>query len=98
MQRYKIELPQSVQDKIRDQAIFIVKDKPSLALQWYDKIFEKIDSLESSPKLCSVAPENPYFDFEVRHLISNNYRILFRIDEKTIVILDFKGGKQNKPA
>lgn len=47
MQRYKIELPQSVKNKIREQAFFIAKDKPSAALQWYDKVFDKIDSLEN---------------------------------------------------
>ena len=97
MQRYKIELPESVKTKIRDQALFIAKDKPPVALQWYEHIFDQIDSLEFSPKRCSIAPESRYIDFEVRHLISGNYRILFRIDGQTVVVLDFKSGKQSKP-
>lgn len=37
-----------------------------------------------------------YNIFELQHLIVGNYRILFRIDGDTVVILDFKERHQQK--
>ena len=45
MQRYKIEIPQSVKDKIETQALYIAQDKPQVALKWYDTIYKKIQTL-----------------------------------------------------
>ena len=97
MQVYKIVLPQVLEDEIEKQAFYIAQDKPLAALQWYDDIHEKIQTLKTSPHRCPQAPESQYFDFEIKHLLIGNYRILFRIEGNTVIILHFKGGKQNKP-
>ena len=97
MQSYNIDLPHSVRDIIREQALFIALDKPQAAFDWYDDIFEKLETLGSFPERCPKAPESQYFEFEVRHLIIGNYRILFRIIGDTVAILDFKGGREYKP-
>ena len=97
MQTYKIELPQSVKDIIQEQALVIALDKPQVAFDWYEDIFEKIDTLNALPERCPTAPESQYFDFEVRHLLIGNYRVLFRVLGEIVVVLDFKGGKQYKP-
>ncbi len=97
MQTYKIDLPQSIKDIIHEQALFIALDKPQVALEWYDNIFEKINTLNTSPERCLKAPESQYFDFDVRHLLIGNSRVLFRVRGGTVVVLDFKGGKQHKP-
>lgn len=94
---YKIQIPPKIQDKIKTQALLIAEDKPLAALQWYDHVYEKIHSLGELPHRCPLVPENVHFDFELRHLLIGNHRILFYVEEKTVVILDFKGGRQNKP-
>lgn len=97
MQIYKIVIPKTVEDAIEKQALYIAEDKPLAALQWYDDIQEKIQTLETSPSRCPQAPESQYFDFEIRHLLIGNYRVLFRIESGTVIVLHFKSGKQNKP-
>lgn len=94
---FEITIPPSVRDKIKEQALYIAQDKPAVALRWYEEVYEHIQSLSEMPKRCPLAPESRYFDFEVRHLLMGNYRTLFYISENTVVILDFKGGRQNKP-
>ncbi|MEE8058766.1 MAG: type II toxin-antitoxin system RelE/ParE family toxin [Pseudomonadales bacterium] len=94
---YNIEIPQSVKDKIEEQALYIALDKPSVALKWYDTIYNKIESLSTSPNRCSEAPESQYVDFKIYHLLIGNYRVLFYIEGQTVIILDFKSGWQNKP-
>ena len=53
MQLYKVVIPPVVEDKIREQALTIALDKPAVATQWYDFIFEKINSLNSMPERCA---------------------------------------------
>ena len=95
---YKIEIPQLVQDKIEEQALYIALDKPAVAMQWYDDIFDHIQTLDNMPTRCPFAPENQYIEDEIRHLLIGNYRVLFCIQSDTVIIVDFKGGKQNKPS
>ncbi len=97
MQDYEIEIPQFVSDLIDDQTFFIALDKPLVALNWQRDIREKIKTLTTFPKRCSVAPESKHLDFEVRHLLIGEYRVLFYIEGNTVKLLDFKGGAQNKP-
>lgn len=97
MKSYDIDLPQSVKNIIREQALFIALDKPQAALEWYDDIFEKLETLSTFPERCPKAPESQYFEFEVRHLIIGAYRVLFRIIDHTVLILDFKGKREYKP-
>lgn len=93
---YKIVVPPSIQDKIRQQVLYIAADKPTAALAWYDKIHDGIQSLAEFPNRCPLAPENTYLLFELRHLIVGNYRILFKVDSDTVVVLDFKESHQQK--
>ena len=97
MQDYDIEIPQFVNDLIDDQTFFIALDKPLAALKWQRNIREKIMTLNASPKRCPVAPESKYLNFEVRHLIIGEYRVLFFIEDHIVKLLDFKGCSQNKP-
>ena len=97
MQIYSVDLPQIIIEKIREQALVIALDKPSVAMQWYDMVFEKIFSLESMPERCPEASESQYFTYVIRQLLIGDYRVLFRVVDDTVRVLDFKGGRQNKP-
>ncbi len=97
MQIYNVDLPQIIIEKIRKQALVIALDKPSVAVQWYDMIFEKIFSHESMPERCHESSESQYFTYVVRQLLIGDYRVLFRVIDDTVRILDFKGGRQYKP-
>ena len=97
MQIYNVDLPLIVRDKIREQALVIALDKPSAAMQWYDMVFGKIFSLDSMPERCPESSESQYFTYVVRQLLIGDYRVLFRVVDDTVRVLDFKGGRQNKP-
>ncbi|MCD6292367.1 MAG: type II toxin-antitoxin system RelE/ParE family toxin, partial [Deltaproteobacteria bacterium] len=74
---------------------YIAKDKPTVAQNWIDKIFQKVDLLKSSPKLGRVVPEVRRKD--VRELIFGNYRIIYRVENTSISILTIRHGKQILP-
>ena len=97
MQIYSVDLPQIIIENIREQALVIALDKPSVAVQWYDMVFEKIFSLESMPERCPESSESQYFTYVVRQLLIGDYRLLFRVVGDAVRVLDFKGDRQNKP-
>lgn len=97
MKEYRIVIPPVVEDKIREQALFIAEDKLAVALEWYDYIFEKIETLKSMPNRCPEAPESIYVRYILRHLLISEHRVLFRVTGECVRILDFKGNRQNKP-
>jgi plasmid stabilization system protein ParE len=82
-------------DKTSEIAEYIAKDKPPVAQDWVDKIFQKVDILESSPELGRVIPEIRRKN--IRELIFGNYRIIYCIEKTSISILTVRHGKQILP-
>ena len=98
MQNFSIDIPPLVVEQIKEQAYFIAEDKPKVALEWYDQVFDKIVSLEQLPERCPEAPESKFFEFKVHHLLIGEYRILFRIESDKVMILSFGSNKKQRPA
>lgn len=68
------------------------------AARWFAGIVEAINSLEQFPRRCPLAPENDYFEEEIRQLLygrrDNVYRILFTIQDDTVHVLHVRHGAQ----
>ena len=60
---YNIEIPERVAMQIKEHALYIAKDKPSVALQWYDEIYNKITTLSAFPLRCPLALEDKHLGF-----------------------------------
>lgn len=82
-------------DKTSEIAEYIARDKPTVAQDWVDKIFQKVDILKSSPDIGRVVPEIRRKD--LRELIFGNYRIIYRVEKENISILTVRHGKQILP-
>jgi len=67
--------------------LYIKENSPQNALKWYQEIYSKIQSLSTLPLRCPLAPENDFFEEEIRHLIIQNYRILYTIEDSTVYTL-----------
>lgn len=71
---------------------------PQAAARWFVDIVEAINSLEQFPRRCPLAPENDYFEEEIRQLLygrrDNVYRILFTIQDDTVHVLHVRHGAQ----
>lgn len=93
MSNFKVNLPESVIDEIEHYFVYIAQDSIQNALNWYQDIEEKIYTLDEFPSRCPVAYEDRFHDFEVRNLIFGEYRIIFRIQDKTVQVLHVKHGR-----
>lgn len=82
-------------DRVAEIAGYIARDKPSAAEQWVKAVFVKVEQLEISPELGRVVPEIGALRF--RELLYSQYRIVYRIEEKSISILTVRHGRQELP-
>lgn len=98
MQRYNVNLPPEVIAEIEHYVDIIALDSVTTALKWYQEIETKILSLDENPERCPTAVEDKYHDFKIRNLIFGNYRIIYRIEERTVQILHVKHRKMERRA
>lgn len=71
---------------------FIAEDNPKAALEFINKIINRAETITLHPKKGRIVPEIAVEN--IRELIYKNYRIVYLIKEKAIVILTvFEGHK-----
>lgn len=96
MARFKVEIPPHVEHEIEHYVDFIAQDNVEAALKWFQKLETRIYSLDQNPKRCPVAFESRFHEYEIRNLVIGNYRVLFRVEGKTVQILHLKHGKMER--
>jgi plasmid stabilization system protein ParE len=76
----------------------LAQEAGNAGLRWLNGLQESLQSLSESPYRCMLAPENSVFPFEVRQLLYGRkphvYRVLFTVEEDTVVILHIRHGRQ----
>lgn len=88
---YRIEVTDEADADADDIYEWIARDAPRAAVHWYNGLFDAIDSLSEFPQRCPFAPENAYFDKELRHLLyAQNYRIIFEIRGNVVYVLHIR--------
>lgn len=96
MPSFKVDIPPHVEKEVEYYIDIIARDNLTAALNWYREIEVQINTLHQNPKRCPVAFESRFHEYEIRNLIFGNYRILFRIEKKTVQILHVKHGKMER--
>ncbi len=79
-------------EQVRDIASYIALDKPAVAVQWADQIFDSVEILLDFPKSGRIVPE--INRKEIRELIQGSYRIIYKIKPKEILVLVVQSGRQ----
>jgi plasmid stabilization system protein ParE len=68
--------------------------------RWFCRLVAKIDTLETQPQRCAVTAESEDLGLEIRELLFGKrhgvYRILFRIEERTVHILRVWHGARDR--
>lgn len=90
---YRLVITASAQSDLADIFLYIVQNNPKAARKLVAAVRAKIATLKTMPKRCPVAPENNCLDVqEVRHLIFDNYRVIFAVESKVVTILAIRHG------
>ncbi len=86
--------PLSIQ-RIQEISDYIAADNLRAANTWIDSVFEKVETLKSSPEIGRIVPEIGKSD--IRELLFGNYRIIYLSSKKQISILTVRHFKQILP-
>jgi plasmid stabilization system protein ParE len=65
----------------------IAQDKPQAADKWAERLQEQILSLDILPERCAVIPEADFAGSDYRHLISGNYRVIYRVHGNRVLVV-----------
>jgi len=67
---------------------------PAAATKWLDGLYKTIDTLQTRPLRCSVAPESDKFPVEIHELLygrrgkrTHKHRIIFTVRDDAVYVL-----------
>ena len=80
-----IEWSEIALDDLKEIHEYISKDSKLYADRYINKLFTRVDQLETHPKSGRVVPE--YNMETIRELIEGNYRIVYKIIQNSVSIL-----------
>jgi len=95
---YRIILQPEAYDDMESSYAYLERDAPESAQQWAIGLMEAINSLDTFPSRCRLAPEDEYFPQEIRQLLygkAQRYRILFTLIEDAVSILHIRHSAQD---
>lgn len=79
-------------EQVQDIASYIALDKPSVAMQWAEEIFNSVARLEQFPESGRIVPE--INRKEIREIVQGNYRVIYKIKQNEILVLVVKNYHQ----
>ena len=82
-------------ERITEIADYIRCDNPEAAVKLVDIIFTKVERLAFFPESGRHVPEVSRAD--IREILHGDYRIIYRLDPKAVMILTVRHGKQRLP-
>ena len=57
------------------------------ATEWWNGLIDALHSLQTIPRRCPIIPEQESFEEEVRQLLYQSHRIIFRISRNKVEVL-----------
>lgn len=75
-------------EQVRDIASYIALDKPTVAEQWAEKIFNSVARLKEFPDSGRVVPE--INRNEIREIMQGSYRVIYKVKSKEVLVLVVK--------
>jgi plasmid stabilization system protein ParE len=98
--KYRIVFQPRAETELVEAYRWMSAQSPARAARWLDGIQRAIDSLETHPTRCPLAPENEMSAAEVRQLLYGKrrgiYRIVFIIGTDTVHIVSVRHGARQR--
>ena len=78
--------------RVEETARYIAADDPAAAVRWASELFDAVERLADFPESGRLAPELE--GRGVRDLVYAAYRVFYRVDEATVLILTLRHASQ----
>jgi toxin ParE1/3/4 len=92
--KYRVEITETAQTDLEEIWMRIAADSVDIATRFVLQLEEKTATLEKMPHRCPQIPENEILNADYRHLVLGDYRIIFRIDRRTVWVLRILHGSR----
>lgn len=92
--RYKVEFTNQAHAETDFAFKWIEKSSPTNAFEWFNGLVDAVETLDSMPERCPVAPESEEVGQEIRQLLYGKYRLLFSIEGQKVFVLHVRHGAQ----
>ncbi len=83
---YRVEISPSALADAEAAFLWIQKDSPQKAEEWYNGLVDAILSLESFPNRCPIAAESIDVGREIRQLLYKKHRIIFGVTDDVVQV------------
>jgi toxin ParE1/3/4 len=84
---FQVKITHTAEIDLKEIWDFISKDSLREAEKFVTRIENQIDTLEQYPERCPVIPENEVLGTGYRHILFGDYRTIFRISKKAVIVL-----------
>lgn len=104
MTKLRVIIQPPASGEIEQAFLWIAERNPDAAVKWFTGLQKVIQSLETFPERCPLAPENDAFKEEIRQLVygrrGGRYQIFFTIRGDAVHVLHVRHGARDylKPA
>lgn len=92
---YTVIISERAKNDIREAARWMAQYSPEKAALWHFEIEDTILTLENHPFRCPLAPENQFFQEEIRQLNWQKYRILYTVKDEEVHVLYVRHGARD---
>jgi len=92
--KYAVIIQPDAERDVDEAYVWLAEQSPDAAARWLEDLGTLVDSLETFPKRCGLAPESEFFDIKIRQLPHGAYRILFTVKAREVHILHVRHGSR----
>jgi plasmid stabilization system protein ParE len=85
--RFRVRISETAERDVDEIWTFISQDILDAAASFILRLEERVSTLEALPSRGPLIPENDLIGMEYRHLIYGDYRMVFRIEARTVYVL-----------
>jgi plasmid stabilization system protein ParE len=90
--KYKVIVQPDAERDIEEAYAWLAGQSASAAARWLEALEKLVESLETFPERCALAPESEAFEAEIRQLLHGVYRILFTVTDQKVHVLHVRHG------
>ena len=94
--KHNVQLTAEAERDVKQAYDYIAEHGPANPEHWKAGLAAKLETLESFPGRCGLAPESGYREFPIYHTFYANFRLLFVIEEAGVFVLGVRHGARRK--
>lgn len=89
---FRVHIADQALHEAEEAYLYIRREHPLNADRWFKQLFDLIETLHHMPAAFPKAPESKTLRRIIRQTFHGPYRILFRVDRRTVHILHIRHG------